>query len=133
MLTLDENIGRKDALANFLSEKVVPLYHRFVGYRLHRSMEKPFNGTWEYRHETLVYVGNAICMLLSAVIPASAILVLFSVKSMGARLVAISMMSLVFSFLMNIIAQRRADVFMSTTAFAAVLVVFVGSANGIGS
>ena len=30
---------------------------------------------------------------------------------------------------MNIVAQKRSDVFMSTTAFAAVLVVFVGSAN----
>ncbi|EXJ57588.1 hypothetical protein A1O7_07936 [Cladophialophora yegresii CBS 114405] len=134
MLTLGDNIGSKDALANFLSEKVVPFYHRFVGYRLHRSMaEKAFERTWEYRPETLVHAGNAICMLLSAVIPASSILVLFSVKSMGARLVAISMMSLVFSFLMNIIAQRRADVFMSTTAFAAVLVVFVGSANVMGN
>jgi hypothetical protein len=134
MLTLDDNIGSKDALANFLSEKVVPFYHRFVGYKLHRSMaEKAFERTWEYRPETLVHVGNAICMLLSAVIPASSILVLFSVKSMAARLVAISMMSLVFSFLMNIIAQRRADVFMSTTAFAAVLVVFVGSANVMGN
>lgn len=133
MLTLDENVGSKDALAHFLSERVVPLYHRLVGYRLHRSMaEKAFERTWEYRPETLVHVGNAICMLLSAVIPASSILVLFSVKSMAARLIAISMMSLVFSFLMNIIAQRRADVFMSTTAFAAVLVVFVGSANVMG-
>ncbi|EXJ67767.1 uncharacterized protein A1O5_09113 [Cladophialophora psammophila CBS 110553] len=133
LLTLNENIGSKDALANFLSEKVVPLYHRVVGYKLHRSMaEKAFERTWEYRPETLVQVGNTICMLLSAVIPALSILVLFSVKSMAARLVAISMMSLVFSLVMNVIAQRRADVFMSTTAFAAVLVVFVGSANVMG-
>jgi hypothetical protein len=132
MLTLDENVGSRDALANFLSEKVVPLYHRLVGYRLHRSMaEKAFDSTWEYRPKTLVHIGNAISMLLSAVIPASTILVLFSVKSMGARLIAISVMSLVFSFLMNIIAQKRSDVFMSTTAFAAVLVVFVGSTNVI--
>ncbi|KIW93908.1 uncharacterized protein Z519_05223 [Cladophialophora bantiana CBS 173.52] len=133
LLTLNENIGSKDALANFLSEKVVPLYHRVVGYKLHRSMaEKAFERTWEYRPETLVQVGNTICMLLSAVIPALSILVLFSVKSMAARLVAISMMNLVFSLVMNVIAQRRADVFMSTTAFAAVLVVFVGSANVMG-
>ncbi|KIX99819.1 uncharacterized protein Z520_04455 [Fonsecaea multimorphosa CBS 102226] len=133
LLTLKENIGSNDALANFLSEKVVPLYHRLVGYKLHRSMaEKAFERTWEYRPETLVQVGNTICMLLSAVIPALSILVLFSMRSMAARLVAISMMSLVFSLVMNVIAQRRADVFMSTTAFAAVLVVFVGSTNVMG-
>ena len=134
MLTLDEHIGSKDALANFLSEKVVPLYHRILGHKLHRSMgEKAFKQTWEYRGETLVHIGNAICMVLSAVIPTSSILVLCNVKSMAARLVAISMMSLLFSFVMNIIAQRRADVFMSTTAFAAVLVVFVGSTNAVGN
>ncbi|EXJ82741.1 hypothetical protein A1O3_06556 [Capronia epimyces CBS 606.96] len=130
LLTLKENLGSKDSLANFLSEKVLPSYHRVLGHRLHRSMaEKAFDRTWEYRPERLVQVGNTICMLLSAVIPPLSILVLFSVKSMGGRLVAISMMSLVFSLVMNVIAQRRADVFMSTTAFAAVLVVFVGSAN----
>ncbi|KAL2436546.1 hypothetical protein ABEF95_011895 [Exophiala dermatitidis] len=133
-LTLNENVGGKDSLANFLSERVLPSYHRMLGYRLHRSMaEKAFDRTWEYRPERLVQVGNTICMLLSAMIPPLSILVLFSVKSMGGRLIAISMMSLVFSLVMNVIAQRRADVFMSTTAFAAVLVVFVGSANVMNS
>jgi hypothetical protein len=130
MVTLDQSAGSKDALATFISERVLPWYHRYVGYKLHRSMtEKPFDRTWEYRQETLVYVGNALSMVLSAAIPVSAILVLYSVKSMGARLVTISIMSLVFSFVMNIITERRADVFISTTAFAAVLVVFVGSSN----
>ena len=102
MLTLNENIGSKDALANFLSDKVVPLYHRFVGHRLHRPIaEKAFERTWKYKPETLVYIGNAVCMVVAAIIPASSILVLFSVKSMGARLVAISMMSLAFSFLVG--------------------------------
>lgn len=133
LMTLNETVGSRDPLAKFLSEKVLPLYHRAVGHKLHRSMaEKAFERTWEYKPETLVQAGNTICMLLSAVIPALSILVLFSVKSMGARLVAISMMSLVFSLVMNVVAQRRADVFMSTTAFAAVLVVFVGSANVMG-
>jgi len=129
-LTLNENVGSKDPLAKFLGNTVVPLYHRILGHKLHRRMsEKVFDGTWEYRPETLVVAGNTICMILSAVIPALSILVLFSVQSMAARLIAISMMSLVFSLVMNVIAQRRADVFMSTTAFAAVLVVFVGSTN----
>ena len=130
LMTLKENLESKDALARFLSRRIVPLYHRVVGHRIHRTMaEKAFERTCYYTPETLVQVGNTICMLLSAVIPALSILVLFSVQSIGGRLIAISLMSLVFSVVMNVIAQRRADVFMSTTAFAAVLVVFVGSAN----
>ncbi|KAJ9503289.1 hypothetical protein LTR99_006851 [Exophiala xenobiotica] len=130
LMTLKENLESKDALARFLSRRIVPLYHRVVGHRIHRTMaEKAFERTCYYTPETLVQVGNTICMLLSAVIPALSILVLFSVQTIGGRLIAISLMSLVFSVVMNVIAQRRADVFMSTTAFAAVLVVFVGSAN----
>lgn len=128
LMVLQDNSGAWDPLATFLGDKVVPLYHRLVGYKIHRSMpEKVFDGTWEYTPEMLVKVGNTICMLLSAVIPALSILVLFCVQSMAARLTAICLMSLLFSLVMSIIAQRRADVFMSTTAFAAVLVVFVGS------
>ncbi|KAK4935878.1 hypothetical protein LTR10_023136 [Elasticomyces elasticus] len=131
LMTLKEDAGEKDPLARFLSDRIVPLYHRIVGHRIHRSMaEKPFDGQyWEYRPQTLVQIGNMFCMILSAVIPAFSILVLFSVQSIEGRLIAISAMSLVFSLVMNVIAQRRADVFMSTTGFAAVLVVFVGSAN----
>lgn len=130
LMTLKEDIGRKDPVARFLSDRMVPLYHRTVGHRIHKNMaEKAFERYWEYRPETLVQIGNTMCMILSAVIPAFSILVLFSVQSIGGRLIAISIMSLVFSLVMNVIAQRRADVFMSTTAFAAVLVVFVGSAN----
>ncbi|KAL6246668.1 hypothetical protein RBB50_005975 [Rhinocladiella similis] len=129
-MTLKENLESQDALARFLGRRVVPLYHRTVGHRIHRTMEeKAFERTCYYTPETLVRIGNTICMLLSAIIPALSILVLFSVQSIGGRLIAISMMSLIFSLVMNVIAQRRADVFMSTTAFAAVLVVFVGSAN----
>jgi len=131
LMTLKEDAGEKDPLARFLSDRIVPLYHRIVGHRIHRSMaEKPFDGQyWEYRPQTLVQIGNMFCMILSAIIPAFSILVLFSVQSIEGRLIAISAMSLVFSLVMNVIAQRRADVFMSTTGFAAVLVVFVGSAN----
>ncbi|KAI1629347.1 hypothetical protein EDD37DRAFT_48096 [Exophiala viscosa] len=130
LMTIKEDIGRKDPLARFLSDRIVPLYHRMVGHRIHRSMaEKAFRQTWEYRSETLVQIANTFCMILSAVIPAFSILVLFSVQSIEGRLIAISAMSLVFSLVMNVIAQKRADVFMSTTGFAAVLVVFVGSAN----
>lgn len=130
LLMLNDTVGSRDALVSFLGRRILPVYHRLVGYKLHRSMsERGFERAWEYKPEALVRAGNTICMLLSAVIPALSILVLFSVQSMAARLVAISMMSLIFSLVMNVIAQRRADVFMSTTAFAAVLVVFVGSAN----
>jgi hypothetical protein len=128
-MVLSESPGNKDPLANFLGEKIVPLYHRMLGQRIHRSMPEEFGHTWDYAPEMLVRIGNTVCMLLSAVLPALSILVLVCVQSMAARLTAICLMSLIFSVIMSVVAQRRADVFMSTTAFAAVLVVFVGSSN----
>lgn len=129
VMVLSENPGSEDPLSSFLGEKVVPLYHRMLGQRIHRSMPEEFGHTWDYAPEMLVRIGNTVCMLLSAVLPALSILVLVCVQSMAARLTAICLMSLTFSVIMSVVAQRRADVFMSTTAFAAVLVVFVGSSN----
>lgn len=132
-MVLRESPGGKDPLAKFLGDKIVPLYHRMLGRRIHRSMSEEFGETWDYAPEMLVQVGNTICMLLSAVLPALSILVLVCVQSIAARLTAMCLMSLVFSVIMSVVAQRRADVFMSTTAFAAVLVVFVGNSDVMGS
>ena len=121
-----------DPVAKFIGEKVIPIYDRVIGHRIHRSMSaEMFADAREYQMKTMVLLGDVICMILSAVLPALAILVLHNVDSMLARLVTISVMSLIFSLVMTVVAQKKADIFMSTTAFAAVLVVFVGnSGNG---
>jgi hypothetical protein len=134
LLSVNKRRGRDDAIAVFIADKAVPLYDRILGWRFHRSLSATaFHDVREYHMQTLLLVGNVVCMVLSAVLPALAIMVLYNVKSMVARLVAIILMSLVFSLVMTVIAQRKADVFMSTTAFAAVLVVFVGSSDVMGS
>lgn len=122
-----------DPIAKFIGDKVIPIYDRVIGHRIHRSMSaEMFADAREYQMKTMVLLGNIVCMILSAVLPALAILVLYNVDSMLARLVTISVMSLIFSLVMTVVAQKKADIFMSTTAFAAVLVVFVGS-SGIGN
>jgi Na+-translocating ferredoxin:NAD+ oxidoreductase RnfD subunit len=85
----------------------------------------------EYHMKALMMVANVICLMLSAAMPALSILVLFNVKSTLSRLVAVVLLSLTFSIIMTVVAQRKADIFMATTAFAAVLVVFVGSNDGM--
>jgi len=129
VMLLRESPGGKDPLASFLGDKVVPLYHRMLGRKIHRPMPDEFDYTWDYEPEKLARIGNTVWTLLSAVLPTLSILVLVCVQSMTARLTVICLMSLIFSVIMSVVAQRRADVFMSTTAFAAVLVVFVGSSN----
>jgi hypothetical protein len=54
------------------------------------------------------------------------------VQKRAFRGAVVSGMSFLFSFVMTVIVQgRRVEVSATTTAFAAVLVVFVGSANFI--
>ena len=76
--------------------------------------------------KTMVRLASAICMVLSAAMPAASILVLYNLRNMVARLIAIVLMSLVFSLIMTLVTSKKADVFISVTAFSAVLVVFVG-------
>ena len=133
LLIVNKRPGREDPIARFIADKLVPIYDRVIGYRLHGSKgAAAFHDVREYHMRNMVLLGNVIYMILSAVLPALAILVLYNVKSMLSRLVAIILMSLLFSLVMTVIAQRKADIFMSTTAFAAVLVVFVGSSDVMG-
>lgn len=125
--------SKDDPIAKLIAERVLPVYDRFVGRWFHKSMSaEVFADAREYRMCWMVWIANLLCMVLSAVIPALSILILYNVNSILGRLVAIVVMSLVFSLIMTVVAQRKADIFMSTTAFAAVLVVFVGSSPGIG-
>ena len=121
----------RDQFAQYLSDKIVPWYHHHIGHRNKKPIAaEDWDRVWEYRSEIFVVLGNIICMILSALVPTASILSLYFVKSMIARLAIVAGMSFLFSFVMTVIVQgRRVDVFAATTAFAAVQVVFVGSAN----
>ena len=77
----------------------------------------------------MIRIAGAVCMLLSAALPAIAILVLYSIRNVVGRLIAIVLMSLLFAGVMTLVTSRSSDVFIAVTAFSAVLVVWVGSAN----
>ena len=131
LVVLFNSSFNKDHFARYMSDKIVPWYHRRFGHRSKKpSPKSESGGVWEYKREGFVVLGNVICMLLSSLVPSAAILGLYFVQSPGARLAVITAMSLVFSFVMTVIVQgRRADVFAATAAFAAVQVVFVSGTN----
>jgi hypothetical protein len=131
LVVLSGRQEERDHFAQYLSDKIVPWYHHYIGHRKKNPVPaKDWGRVWEYKDEMFVVLGNIICMTLSALVPAASIVCLYFVKSMVARLAIVSGMSLLFSLVMTVIVQgRRVDVFAATTAFAAVQVVFVGSAN----
>ena len=130
LMSLKGREGKEDPIAVFIADRVLPVYDRTLGHRLHRSMSsKASADAREYHMKTLVRLASAICMILSAALPAISILVLYNLRHTVARLAAIVVMSLVFSLVMTLVAQKKADVFISVAAYSAVMVVFVGSAN----
>jgi hypothetical protein len=129
----------KDEFAQSLSDKILPWYHQYFGRR-HRRQRRPANSDddldniSEYKCEVFVALANMTCMILSSVIPTTAIFALHFVKSTSARLAVITSMSFIFSFIMMVIVRgRRVEIFAATTAFAAVQVVFIDRVNIVAS
>jgi hypothetical protein len=129
-LSVNKRLGKDDAIAQFIAVRVLPIYDRLVGHRVHSSVASMANMR-EYHMKALIVVANSICVLVSAIMPAVAILLLSKIQSTPSRLIAVVLLSLAFSIVVAVVAQKKADIFMATTAFSAVLVVFVGnSGNG---
>lgn len=120
-----------DSLVEYLCAKLVPIYHNLLGHKIHRPMmDGVFDDMWEYKRDIVKELGNSLCMLLSALVPAASIFTLYFLRSMVARLAAIASMSLLFSLLMTfIIRGSRGETFAATTAFAALQVVFLGGSS----
>ncbi|RMD41506.1 hypothetical protein DV735_g3600, partial [Chaetothyriales sp. CBS 134920] len=128
LLSLRRMPNKDDCIASLIATKVLPTYDRLIGHRIHRSMSsQQFRGVREYQFKHLVRLASFIHWILSAALPAASILVLASLHSMNSRLVAIILMALVFSAVMTVVAQKKAEVFVAATAFSAILVVWVGS------
>lgn len=129
LVVVSHSSKNRDRFAQFMSDGIVPWFHKIIGQKLRSPVpESKACDTWEYKPSVFVFLGNVICMVLSALVPSTSIFVLCFLKSMIARLGVITAMSFVFAVIMTFIVQgRRVDVFAATTAFAAVQVVFLGS------
>jgi hypothetical protein len=122
---------QEDHLSQYLGDRLAPWYHHYVRrQRKQRSEDQIWKGFAEYSEGIFVAIGNVTSMVLASLIPNVSIFALYFVESMVARLAVITVMSFLFSFIMAVITgARRAELFAATTAFAAVLVVFVGGFN----
>jgi hypothetical protein len=131
LIVLSRSSKESDQFAQFISDSFLPLFHHGIGKTLKNQIPKSkVHDTWEYKQQIFVFLGNVICMFLSALVPSISMFVLCLLKSMLARLSVITVMSFVFAVVMTFIVQgRRVEVFAATTAFAAVQAVFLGGPN----
>lgn len=124
---------KQDRLDHWLSDAVTPLYHRLLGHRKKPDLdhELGLGRLWVYRMSWLHHLGDFICALLSSVIPVASIQGLYWIPTTLGRLLMITGFIIIFAFILMFVAGcRRSEVFAGTSAFAAVLVVFLQGLDG---
>ncbi|KAI1772806.1 hypothetical protein F4818DRAFT_443690 [Hypoxylon cercidicola] len=129
--------------SKFVANKALPLYHRLrhstiigrirdVLLRSHGPASSPSTdaGIATYDDARLISASEFICTVIASLLPVLSIMVLYSVKEAGYRLVLVGVFSALFSsalWFMN--DGELVEVFGATSAFAAVQVVFIGTSS----
>lgn len=105
-------------ISRFLTNSVVPRYHRLVGYvfrtpgpsELHRN-------SVEYSHEGIVRASAVVGTVIASLLLVGSIAVLSSLDSMRIRLAAIGSFSALFSVVLGVLTNgRMVEIFSATAA-----------------
>jgi hypothetical protein len=96
-----------------------------------RRTSDPLDRTTIYKTQHIIQAVAAISLTSAAILLISAILSLHFVTSSSAKLGLVGMYTLLFAFSVALLTNaKRAEVFATTAAYAAVLVVFVSGDLG---
>ena len=132
---------KEDTITRFINSTVVDWYHYLFGHRTRQQVQvtNPLTGeelrmpVVYYSEKTILSVVNVISTMLASLIPALTSLALFFMNSQLSRMGAIIGFSVLFSAVLMLVTNaKRSECFAITSAFSAVLVVFVGNNNGVG-
>jgi hypothetical protein len=96
----------------WLIKLLLPLFHRFIGRQ--RKGDGPVH---HYEDAHLERPASVISTVLASLLPVAAIVVLYYVTNMAARLGIIAAFTAIFSFVLALISTgRRVEVFTATAA-----------------
>lgn len=118
--------------SSWLADHFLQKYHQTIG----KYFRKPyatdsFANTVHYSQEGLQRVAGLIAMSIASILPIAAITVLYAVDSMPVRLAIIATFTVLFIIALGTLTKARfIDIFVATTAFAAVQVVFISNNMG---
>ena len=135
LTSLTGRYQKMDLLSRWIDGHLLRWYHNRLGHRLRdpislaeASVQIPIT---HYSDGKLSMTVNAISTILSSLLPTMSIFALYFIQRPLARMGTIVAFCLLFSVVLTVIAKaKRFDCFAATTAFAAVQVVFVGTAIG---
>ncbi|KAI1413409.1 hypothetical protein F5Y13DRAFT_189317 [Hypoxylon sp. FL1857] len=140
LLTFENSM--MDEFTSLVTYTAVDVYHKVLGRYIHRKRSKKGDSilpltysdhrhTVTYSHQAIVRFTRSLTVFLACMLPIGAIIFLYTVEDMTKRLTVIACLTGVFSVSMNVFTMATlSEIFAATAAFAAVLVVFLGAANG---
>jgi len=129
----------RDALSRFIDNMVRSVYHKHIGHKFHDPLSVVEAWGCEGKRKGVVYYPDSyitttidtLSTILASILPTIAAFGIYLINDQMTRMGAIVGCTLLFSTVLTLIARpKRAECFAASAAFAAVLVVFVGNANG---
>ncbi|KAF2685148.1 hypothetical protein K458DRAFT_486793 [Lentithecium fluviatile CBS 122367] len=115
-----------DAFTKRILHKLIHYYHKVIG-RNEREPD-PETGIWVYPDSAIANAGDVVTIILSALIPVSAIISLYYTPSMIGRILVSFGYALLFAGLLwSLTVVKRGEIFALSTALFAIEVVFIGS------
>ncbi|KAK2769441.1 hypothetical protein FQN52_005029 [Onygenales sp. PD_12] len=114
-----------DSLTRWIYERVIPWFHDHWGHS-HKQPD-PEGGVYIYDDKKILMATNIASAILSSLLPALSILILYLIKNPFAKLGAMIGFTVAFAIVIAIVVKaRRVETFAAATAFAAVQAVFIG-------
>ncbi|KAK4150397.1 hypothetical protein C8A00DRAFT_46194 [Chaetomidium leptoderma] len=123
--------SQEENFATDFTLKLIHEYNRLLGRHIHKAKTSDFlHNTIRYRDEGIFRVLKALATLMASLLPVAGIAALYAIHSMPGRIGGIAVFTALFSFSLSVITSASTkDTFSATAAFAAVLVVFVGTTD----
>ena len=128
LVALSERKTDGDVFTSWVTEKVMPRYHKRIGYRFKRRDET--TQLFDYKDTKFNAAANTISIILSSLLPPASIFALYYVHRTPVRLGLIMIFSALLAGCLAIFTNaKRVEIFAATVALASVQVVFVGTNN----
>lgn len=127
LVALSSRIQEGDRFSRWLSDIVVPFFHRRIIHRPRARHEVEVDSTYEYSDKRLNRVAEIFSIILSTMLPTVSIFALYYITEPVSRLGFVLAFSAVFTACLAIFTTaRRIEIFAAAVTLASVQVVFIG-------
>ncbi|WJG37193.1 uncharacterized protein FOBCDRAFT_147319, partial [Fusarium oxysporum Fo47] len=119
-----------DPFTNFVKEVLTFIFHRLCGERLNAARVVDVeSGLASYSDSSLVRASNLFTVIVSSALPVLTIFALNSLETTAQRIGLTVVFTVLFAVILELFTNaKRVEIFAATATFAAVEVVFIGSA-----